>query len=129
MTNLAIDAAGNIWWANSFGNSTGQINVSPTSTPVYLPAYEGGADSSFGAFGLVEWTQPGGFAATAQTADTTQPLTTSLAVTPSTNPSVPSQPVVVLGDTSPNVALPVTPEPDPSPLELWIGDKSFKMAL
>lgn len=62
---VSIDASGNIWWTGfaPSGGTYSQVNVSPTSTPYNLPVDPApGPDNLL----LVEWTQPGGFAAAAK---------------------------------------------------------------
>jgi hypothetical protein len=59
---VSIDGSGNIWWSGSVGSlgTYSQVNVSPTSTPYDLSVDPvSGANNAL----LVEWTQPGGFAA------------------------------------------------------------------
>jgi hypothetical protein len=119
----AINAAGDIYFGRAGGYPSGQVNVSPTATPIYLAA-----SSTWDSFELVKWTQPGGFAA-AQGAGTTQAFSSSLAVTPSTSPSVPSHAPLFVGDTPPGISIPLVPVPDSAPLELWIGKKRLRMAV
>jgi hypothetical protein len=54
--NMVIDPAGDIW---TCGAGNGQVDVSPTSSPVYLTW----PNNQTWALMLVKWTQPGGLAA------------------------------------------------------------------
>jgi hypothetical protein len=125
MSDETVDAFGNIWFSTN-ANAADQINVSPTSTPVYLAG-----STTQGVLMMVEWTQPGGFAAAAQSTGTTQLLSPSLIVTPGNNTPLPQSqlPALAIGDMPPAVTVPIAAEPDPPPLDLWVGDKRLGMAL
>jgi hypothetical protein len=97
---VAIDAFGDIWTNGTIGNAS-QVDVSPTSTPVYLPW------TGTWPMVLVKWTQPGGFAA-ASTQQSAGTLTSSSSLmvgksTPTTASTV-TQPVILVGDVSPVTA-------------------------
>jgi hypothetical protein len=131
VTAFSIDAFGNIWTAGvGEDNSITTVNVSPTSTPIYYD-WETGPGGAYGVWMLVKWTQPGGLAAPAQSGGTTQALSSSLVVTPTSSAPVTQsqQPALFVGDMPATVSIPVTEEPQPSPLELWIGDRKLLMAL
>jgi hypothetical protein len=60
INSISIDNLGDIWTNGGLGNpSSASYDVSPTSTPVYLPW------TSTYPMMLVKWTQPGGFATAA----------------------------------------------------------------
>jgi hypothetical protein len=101
-SNLAVDTAGDIWWSSPFtvGNN-GQTNVSPTSPPVYLPIPTD-PNTQYGAYGIVEWTQPGGFAAKAQSGSATNGAVALSASTPTASTGVTAvQPVIYIGNPTP----------------------------
>jgi hypothetical protein len=91
---ITIDALGDIW-TNGGSSTSSSVDVSPTSTPVYLPW------TSTWPLTLVKWTQPGGFAAasTQQSAGTlTSTSSPTLGTAAPLTASTVTQPVIYVGD-------------------------------
>ena len=96
-----IDASGNIWTLGVNNNSSiTTVDVSPTSTPVNCP-WEADSSGQYGVFMMVEWTQPGGLAAAAKSASTTQGTLALAAGTTAPAAATAAQQVIYVGDVAP----------------------------
>jgi hypothetical protein len=91
----SIDSAGDIYFADGGNVAGGQINVSPTSTPILIAA---STPSEGDSIEIVKWTQPGGYAAAS-----TQQSASALA---SAAPSLPLQQTIYVGGPSTMPAVP-----------------------